>query len=95
MPNTKINPNELFSLLVNQLSAGAWSQLGKTPNPLTGKPEKNLEAAAISVGILEALLFKTAGNLTRQEDVLISDKVRELKLSLVEESNKRQHDPSR
>ncbi|MCF7826040.1 MAG: DUF1844 domain-containing protein [Candidatus Marinimicrobia bacterium] len=89
MPNTKINPNELFSLLVNQLSAGAWSQLGKTPNPLTGKPEKNLEAAAISIGILESLLFKTAGNLTRQEDVLISDKVRELKLSLQEESNKR------
>jgi len=87
MPNTKINPNELFSLLVNQLSAGAWSQLGKTPNPLTGKPEKNLEAAAISIGILEALLYKTAGNLTRQEDVLLSDKVRELKLSLQEESN--------
>jgi len=87
MPNTKINPNELFSLLVNQLSAGAWSQLGKTPNPLTGKPEKNMEAAAISIGILEALLYKTAGNLTRQEDVLLSDKVRELKLSLQEESN--------
>ena len=88
MPNTKINPDELFSLLVNQLSAGAWSQLGKTPNPLTGKPEKNLEAARVSIGILEALLFKTAGNLNRQEDVLISDKVRELKLSLQEESNK-------
>jgi len=85
MPNTKINPNELFSLLVNQLSAGAWSQLGKTPNPLTGKAEKNLEAAAVSIGILEALLFKTAGNLTRQEDALISDKVRELKLSLQDE----------
>ena len=89
MPNTKINPNELFSLLVNQLSAGAWSQLGKTPNPLTGKAEKNLEATAVSIGILEALLFKTAGNLTRQEDALISDKVRELKLSLQDESNKR------
>ncbi len=88
MPNTKINPNELFSLLVNQLSAGAWSQLGKTPNPLTGKPEKNLEAARISIGILEALLFKTAGNLNRQEDALITDKVRELKLSLQEELNK-------
>ncbi len=87
MPNTKINPNELFTLLVNQLSAGAWSQLGKTPNPLTGKSEKNLEAARISVGILESLLFKTAGNLTRQEDILLSDKVRELKMSLQEETN--------
>ncbi len=89
MAGKQLNHKELFSLLVNQLSAGAWSQLGKTPNPLTGKPEKNLEAAAISVGILEALLFKTAGNLTRQEDALLSDKVRELKLSLQKESNKR------
>jgi len=88
MPANQINPQELFTLLVNQLSAGAWSQLGKTPNPLTGKPEKNLEAAAVSVGILEALLFKTAGNLTRQEDNLLSDKVRELKLSLQQEMGK-------
>lgn len=86
MPKNQINQQELFTLLVNQLSAGAWSQLGKTPNPLTGKPEKNLEAAAVSIGILEALLFKTAGNLTRQEDNLLSDKVRELKLSLQQES---------
>ena len=89
MASNQINPKELFSLLVNQLSTGAWSQLGKTPNPLTGKPEKNLEAAAVSIGILEALLFKTAGNLTRQEDALLSDKVRELKISLMEESNRR------
>lgn len=89
MAINQINMKDLFTLLVNQLSAGAWSQLGKTPNPITGKPEMNLEAAAVSIGILEALLFKTAGNLTRQEDALLSDKVRELKLSLQEESNKR------
>lgn len=88
MPTNQINPQELFTLLVNQLSAGAWSQLGKIPNPLTGKPEKNLEAAAVSVGILEALLFKTSGNLTRQESNLLSDKVRELKLSLQQEMGK-------
>ena len=89
MASNQINMKDLFTLLVNQLSAGAWSQLGKTPNPITGKQEMNLEAAAVSIGILEALLFKTAGNLTRQEDALLSDKVRELKLSLQEESNKR------
>jgi len=88
MATTQIPPQQLFTLLVNQLSAGAWSQLGKTPNPLTGKPEKNLEAAAISIGILETLLFKTAGNLNRQEDNLLSDTVRELKLSLQEELNR-------
>ena len=50
MAGKQLNPKDLFTLLVNQLSAGAWSQLGKTSNPLTGKPEKNLEAAAVSVG---------------------------------------------
>ena len=90
MASNQISQKDLFSLLVTQLSSGAWSQLGKTPNPITGKPEKNLQAAAISIGILEALLFKTAGNLNKQEDALISDSVRELKLSLQEESNRRQ-----
>lgn len=85
MSTPAIDKKELFTLLVSQLSAGAWSQLGKTPNPLTGKPEKNLQAAEVSIGILETLLFKTAGNLNRMEDKLLSDTVRELKLSLVEE----------
>ncbi len=88
MAPQQINKNELFSLLVNQLSSSAWLQLGKTPNPFTGKAEKNLDAASITIDILETLLFKTAGNLTRQEDTLLSDKVRELKLSLIEEQSR-------
>lgn len=87
--NTSINKRELFSLLVTQLTTGAWSQLGKTPNPLTGKPEVNIPAAEVSVGILEDLLFKTSGRLNKQEDKLLSDAVRELKLSLQEEKSRR------
>ena len=86
---SQVNPKELFSLLVQQLSTGAWSQLGKTPNPLTGKPEVNLPAAEVTIGILETLLFKTAGNLTKNEDKLLADAVRELKLSLQEEQRRR------
>ena len=88
MMNQSIDQTQLFTLLVQQLSAGAWSQLGKTPNPLTGKPEKNLPAAEVSIGILETLLFKTAGNLNRQEDKVLADAVRELKLSLQEEQRR-------
>jgi len=82
------NKIELFTLLVTQLSSGAWSQLGKTPNPLTGKSEQNLEAASITIDILETLLFKTAGNLSKTEDKLLSDSVRELKLSLIQEQQR-------
>jgi CheY-specific phosphatase CheX len=89
MANNPINKNELFTLLVTQLSSGAWSQLGKTPNPLTGKAEQNLEAASMTIDILETLLFKTAGNLNRTEDKVLSDSVRELRLSLIQEQQGR------
>jgi len=89
MVNNPSNKNELFTLLVTQLSSGAWSQLGKTPNPLTGKSEQNLEAASITIDILETLLYKTAGNLNKTEDKTLSDSVRELKLSLLEEQQRR------
>ncbi len=68
MTPPQINPKDLFTVLITQLSSSAWSQLGVNPNPLTGKKEINLEAAVMTIGILEALLFKTAGNLNKAED---------------------------
>ena len=84
-----IDSKNLFTILITQLSSSAWTQLGKTPNPITGKPEKHLEAAAMTIGILESLLFKTAGNLTKAEDTLLSESVRDLKLTLQAETNPR------
>jgi hypothetical protein len=78
----KIDPKDLFTVLITQLSSSAWSQLGVSPNPLTGKKVKNLAAAEMTIGILEALLFKTAGNLNRQEDKLLAGSVRDLKTAL-------------
>lgn len=79
-----IDPKDLFSLLVQQLTASASMQLGITPNPITRKTEINLQAAEMTVGILEALLFKTAGNLNKAEDALLSSAVRDMKLKLQE-----------
>lgn len=79
----KINPNELFTVLITQLSSSAWTQLGVNPNPLTGKKDINLDAAAMTIGILESLLFKTAGNLNKSEDKFLAESVRDLKTTLV------------
>ena len=81
-----MDQNKLFGLLVAQLNSSALSQLGITTNPVTGKQDKNIEAAAMTIGILESLLFKTAGNLTKEEDKLLSVAVRELKSSLMKET---------
>lgn len=83
----QIDTKQLFSLLVAQLSASAWTQLGITPNPVTNRKDKNLDAAQMTIGILETLLFKTAGNLTKQEDEQLATSVRELKRHLLQENN--------
>lgn len=77
---------DLFTILVTQLSASAWMQLGVTPNPITRRTEKNLEAATLTIGILESLLFKTAGNLNKQENALLSGSVKELRVRLLQET---------
>ena len=82
--NRTINQKDLFALLVQQLTASASMQLGMTPNPITRKTEVNLQAAEMTVGILEALLFKTAGNLNKAENELLASSVREMKTKLQE-----------
>ncbi len=86
MVKQKIDQNELFRILVSQLNSSALTQLGVNANPVTGKQDKNIEAATMTIGILESLLFKTAGNLTKEEDGLLSGAVRELKTNLMKET---------
>lgn len=88
MARQGIDPKELFTLLVTQLHSSAAMQLGLNPNPVTRRTETNLEAANMTIGILEALLFKTAGNLNKKEDELLSRAVRELRTQLQKETRK-------
>jgi len=82
MQKAIVDPTKLFTVLISQLTTGARLQLGLDPNPLTGKRTPNLAAAALTIGILETLLFKTAGNLNKAEDKLLAEAVKELKTEL-------------
>jgi len=86
MATQKVNPKDLFTLLIAQLKTSAWAQLGENPNPISGKKEQNLEAAAMTIGILETLLYKTAGNLNKSEDKFLAESVRELKYRMAKEA---------
>lgn len=88
MTPQQIRSKDLFTVLITQLSSSAWTQIGVTPNPLTGKKDKNLAAAGMTIGILETLLFKTAGNLSKSEDKFLSESVRDLKLRLIKETGR-------
>jgi len=80
--------NMYFMSLVLSLSQAAMQQMGKITNPLTGKIERNLEQAKVTIDMLEMLKEKTIGNLVEEEERLISDILATLQLNYVDELKK-------
>lgn len=80
----------IFMQLVMGLQSSAWMLLGKVANPITGKVEKNLEAAKATIDTLMVIKEKTKGNLTKLEEEYLSNTVNQLQLNYVEEKNKKE-----
>ena len=78
----------MFMQLVMGLQSSAMMLLGKVANPITGKIEKNLEAAKATIDTLMMLKEKTKGNLTDVEKEYIDNTTSQLQLNYVEELNK-------
>lgn len=76
----------LFMQLVVGLQSSGWMMLGKTPNPITGKIEKDLDAAKATIETLRMLKTKTRGNLSKTENDYLSNSIQQLQLNYVEES---------
>ncbi|MDI6642075.1 MAG: DUF1844 domain-containing protein [Elusimicrobiota bacterium] len=85
MSEGKRNIDERFVSLVLSLSSAAWHQLGKVPNPSTGKIEKNLNEAKLSIDFLEMLSEKTKGNLSQKEEKFLMSVLTDLRLNYVDE----------
>ena len=86
--NVNIQPNVYLVNLVISLSQAGMLQLGKIVNPMTGKEEKNLEQAKVTISMLEMLKEKTVGNLTKEEEKMMAEVVSNLQLNYVDEINK-------
>lgn len=84
------NVNPHFISLVMMLASAAWQQLGKVPNPVDGKIEKEVEHAQITIDLLVMLRDKTKGNLTPDEEKLISNTISDLQLNYADEVTKGQ-----
>jgi hypothetical protein len=70
---------DVASIFFNQ---GAMS-LGAAPHPMTGKLYISFEGAQESIDILEILKEKTQGNLTEEEDHVLTRLIDELKMAFV------------
>jgi hypothetical protein len=66
----------------------ALQHLGKLKNPVTDKIEKDLPQAQASIDMIEMLHEKMKGNLTGEEERMISTILRDMKLNYVDELNK-------
>jgi hypothetical protein len=74
-----------FSTFVYSLNAQALFYLGKLPNPMTGKYEKDLKTARYLIDTIDMLFNKTKGNLDENESKLMTNILYDLKMFYVNE----------
>jgi hypothetical protein len=87
MEEQSINPQ--FVSLVMMLASACWQQLGKVPNPVTGKIEKEIDNAQITIELLSMLRDKTKGNLSTDEERLLANTISDLQLNYADEATKK------
>ncbi|MCG3121116.1 MAG: hypothetical protein ALAOOOJD_04070 [bacterium] len=78
----------LFMQLVIMFQQAAWSHLGKVPNPMTNKIERDLEQARLSIDMIDMLKTRTQGNISSEENQMLEHVLRELRLNYIDELDK-------
>jgi hypothetical protein len=76
-------PETDFSTFLLSLATSAFCHLGKVPRPDTDKAEVNLPLAKQTIDILGMIEAKTRGNLSRDEERLLSSILHDLRLQYV------------
>lgn len=89
--NDKLDPSIgdetdiLFLSLIFNFQAAALQQMGKMVNPMTGKTERDMNAAKQSIDLLDCLERKTRGNLQAEEERAMQEILTNLRLNYVDE----------
>jgi hypothetical protein len=78
----------LFLQLVLGLQQAAMVGLGKLMNPVSGKLERNLEAAKNTIDTLSAIESRTRGNLESDEQRVLTQVLTDLRMNYVDEVKK-------
>ena len=78
-------PEINFSSFVLSLSTSVLYHFGEVPDPVTNKKQRNLMLAKQSIDILGILKEKTAGNLSKEEESLLTNLLYDLRMRYVKE----------
>ena len=83
------SPHEvLFMQLVAMFQFAAMQQMGKLPNPATGKIERDLEQARLSIDMVEMLQARTAASRSARETEFVDKVLFELRMNYIDESKR-------
>jgi len=88
MTDSELKIDQHLFQLVLSLQMAAMQNMGKIMSPVTGKIERNLEQARVSIDMLNMISEKTRGNLNDEEDKFISNILHELRLNFTDEASK-------
>ncbi len=78
----------MFLSLIYMFQMQTMVQMGKLANPMTQKIEQEMEAAQVTIDMLDMLKEKTKGNLSEEESKFLDQSLADLKLNFVEEKSK-------
>ncbi len=79
---------QLFLSLIYSFQMQTMMQLGKLANPVSGKIEKELDGAQVTIDMLDMLKEKTVSNISDDEKRFLDQVIADLKLNFVEEKAK-------
>jgi hypothetical protein len=82
----EILPSVDFTTFVLSLSHSALMHLGEAPDPETGTMQENLQLARQTIDLISMLDEKTKGNLTGDEERLVTQILFDLRMRYVEKS---------
>jgi hypothetical protein len=89
----KISEEFLFSHLVVMFQTLALQQLGKLTSPISGKLERDLHQAKITIDMLEMIRNKMKNNLNEREEELLNRSLMQLQMNFVDESQREDQAP--
>jgi hypothetical protein len=72
-----------FGALVSLMATQALFAMGMITTEKDKEPQKDLRLAKFQIDMLEALEEKTKGNLSKQEQILLSDTLSQLRMAFV------------
>jgi hypothetical protein len=78
----------LFFHLISMFQFAAMQQMGKLANPVSGKIERDLDQARMSIDMVEMLHAKTEGRRTSGESDFLDKVLFELRMNYVDESRR-------